>query len=107
MATTPRLDVACKLLIRHTIVVAPLAFFAAWLGLAAPAAAQIYSWRDENGHLVLSDRPLGPVERTYTLPKAETILVARPAADSRTSEYDDLIVENARLHSIPVGLVRA
>ncbi len=27
-----------------------------WIGLAVPASAQIYSWRDANGTLVLSDR---------------------------------------------------
>jgi soluble lytic murein transglycosylase-like protein len=94
-------------LIQHKIVIALLIFVTSWLGLAAPAAAQIYSWRDDNGHLVLSDRPLGPVEHTYTVPKAETVRVTRPVARSRTTEYDDLIVENARLHSIPVDLVRA
>jgi len=79
-----------------------------WLGLAAQASAQIYSWRDENGHLVLSDRPSGPVEHTYSVSKAESIRVTRPAATaSRTSLYDDLIVENARIHSIPADLVRA
>ena len=84
-----------------------MVLFSAWLGLAAPAAAQIYSWRDDNGHLVLSDRPSGPVERTYSVPKAESVRVTRPLAGTRTSEYDGLIVENARLHSIPVDLVRA
>jgi soluble lytic murein transglycosylase-like protein len=95
------------LLKRFKIATTATSLVLAWLGLAAQASAQIYSWRDENGHLVLSDRPSGPVEHTYSVPKAESIRVTRPAAAKRTSLYDDLIVENARIHSVPPDLVRA
>jgi soluble lytic murein transglycosylase-like protein len=78
-----------------------------WLGLAAPAAAQIYSWRDANGQLVLSDRPGGPVERTYHVPKTESVRATRPVAAQSTSLYEDLISEHARLNDVPVDLVRA
>src|SRR5207244_6548157 len=48
------------------------------LGLAAPAAAQLYSWRDSNGHLVVSntrqaDGSAPP--RTYAVPQSTA---ARP-----------------------------
>ena len=78
-------------------------------GMAVPAYAQIYSWRDENGHLVLSDRPTGPVERTYRVPNAEeSIRVTRPAITvPRDRLYDDVISEHARLNDVPADLVRA
>ena len=84
-----------------------LLLLALWLGLAAPATAQIYSWRDANGHLVLSDRPLGPVERTYRVPNAASVRATRPPTSSNSALYDDLFLEHARLNSIPVDLVRA
>lgn len=96
-----------KLLTTGKIATAMLGILLGGLALARPASAQIYSWRDENGHLVLSDRPVGPVERTYRVPKAESVRVTRPASGNRTSLYDDLILQNARLNSIPVDLVRA
>jgi soluble lytic murein transglycosylase-like protein len=88
-----------------------LSFLVLPLGLscACPvsAAAQIYSWRDANGHLVLSDRPTGPVEHTYRVLNTDAIRTTRPAATSRSDAYEDLILEHARLNDIPVDLVRA
>jgi soluble lytic murein transglycosylase-like protein len=81
-----------------------------FLGLAAPARAQIYSWRDENGHLVLSNqRPAHAAEqvRTYAVPKSEAVRATRLASGERSRQYDDVIVENARLHNIRTDLVRA
>jgi len=77
------------------------------LTVAAPAQAQIYSWRDAAGRLVLSDRPLGVVEHTYAVPKADSIVVTRPGAAKRDREYDGLIVEHARLNDVRPDLVRA
>jgi len=80
------------------------------LALAAPAHAQIYSWRDDNGNLVLSGtKPKGDV-RTYAVPEAETVRVTRPVVitgSSRTDYYDELIAENARRQGIRSDLVRA
>ena len=84
----------------------------ALLGLAAatPASAQIYSWRDANGNLVLSGtHPKGEV-KTYAVPEAETVRVTRPVtiiASGRNAYYDELIAENARRHGIRSDLVRA
>ena len=33
------------------------------LAMSAPASAQIYTWTDGNGHLVLSNRPKGGAEQ--------------------------------------------
>ena len=75
--------------------------------MAAPARAQIYSWHDASGHLVLSDRPLGAVERTYSVLKAETVRTTRPAPIDRDPTYDNLIAEHARVNSVRADLVRA
>jgi soluble lytic murein transglycosylase-like protein len=72
-----------------------------------PAAAQIYSWHDANGNLVLSDRPLKTAERTFVVPEATAVRATRPAPLERSRLYDDLIEEHARLNSIRSDLVRA
>jgi soluble lytic murein transglycosylase-like protein len=77
-----------------------------WLGWAIPASAQIYSWRDANGHLVLSNQRPGTEVRTYAVPKADTIRATRSATTSR-NVYDDLIVEHANMNGLRTDLVRA
>ena len=79
------------------------------LGLSAPAQAQIYSWRDANGNLVVSNRRPGSSARvaSYTVPKAEGVRATRSAATARASAYDDLIGEHSRTHGVRADLVRA
>ncbi len=78
------------------------------LGLATPARAQIYTWRDANGNLVLGNhRPSGSVVQTYAVPQAPAIRVTRPVVLSRTGLYDTVITQHARLNSIRPDLVRA
>src|SRR5581483_6474316 len=75
-----------------------LASFAA----ATPASAQIYSWRDANGNLFLSDRKPGgelPI-RTYAVPGATAVRATKYVAADRTRAYDDLIAEHARLNGV-------
>jgi soluble lytic murein transglycosylase-like protein len=74
---------------------------------AGSAAAQIYSWHDANGNLVLSDRPLRTSEHTFVVPEATSVRTTRPAPLERGRLYDDLIEEHARLNSIRSDLVRA
>jgi soluble lytic murein transglycosylase-like protein len=75
---------------------------------AIPARAQIYTWRDTKGNLVLSDHPRdGTVVNTFAVPKAESLRVTRFAASSRADVYEDLIVEHARLNGVRPSLVRA
>jgi soluble lytic murein transglycosylase-like protein len=78
-----------------------------WLSAASRSSAQIYSWHDDNGHLVLSDRPLGPVERLYSVPKAVSVRATRGASIERSRLYDDLIGQQARLNGVRTDLVRA
>src|SRR5436309_10290911 len=81
------------------------------LASAAPASAQIYSWRDANGNLVLSNRrpesaPPASV-KTYAVPKADRILATRYVAADRSGQFDDLIAEHSRRNGVRSDLVRA
>jgi transglycosylase-like protein with SLT domain/uncharacterized protein DUF4124 len=77
------------------------------LGLSRPVAAQIYSWHDATGRLVLSDRPSGTVERTFAVPETTTIRTTRQAPSTGPGQYDELIAEHARLNGVRSDLVRA
>ncbi len=78
-------------------------------GVAAPARAQIYSWRDANGNLVLSNiKPSAGLDaKSYAVPKAPEIRATRFVTAERGRAYDDLISEHARLNSVRPALVRA
>ena len=58
----------------------------ALLALASPAAAQIYSWTDGNGHLVLSNRPKGGNDQAYVVAQSESIRATRAADVSKGSK---------------------
>jgi soluble lytic murein transglycosylase-like protein len=78
-------------------------------GAAAPARAQIYSWRDANGSLVLSNRrpaDAGAV-KSYAVPQATAVRATRYAPLDRSRLYDDLIQEHSRLNGVRSDLVRA
>lgn len=78
-------------------------------GIPAAAHAQIYAWRDAAGNLVLSDKAKNPAARTYALtdPRSPTgILTTRPGT-ARGAQFDPLIQEESRNHSVSPDLVRA
>jgi len=81
------------------------------LASAVPAQAQIYTWRDASGHLVLSNAPRGErTARTATYVPPDAAFVqsgARPPRAIASSRYDDLIREHANLHGLSPDLVRA
>jgi hypothetical protein len=79
------------------------------LGAAAPAHAQIYSWRDASGNLVLSNRkPAASASvPSYAVPQATSFRVTRPAVESRGRAFDDLIAEHAKANGVRADLVRA
>jgi soluble lytic murein transglycosylase-like protein len=88
------------------------------VGLPAAAQAQIYSWKDANGVLVLSNRPresgtataqTGSAQRTVGVwtPQAVTAEVGVPQQISGESTYDGLIRQYANLRGIRAELVRA
>jgi soluble lytic murein transglycosylase-like protein len=79
------------------------------LACATPAHAQIYSWRDANGQLVLSNRkPADGVEaKSYAVPKAPAVRATRYATAERGRQYDELISEHSRSNGVRADLVRA
>jgi soluble lytic murein transglycosylase-like protein len=82
---------------------------AASLAAAVPADAQIYSWRDDAGTLVLSNKPregTAPV-LSYAVPKTDAVRVTRSAPASQGRLFDEVIVEHSKMHNIRPDLVRA
>ncbi len=82
---------------------------AALVAAAVPAQAQIYSWRDDTGTLVLSNKPregAAPVI-SYAVPKTDAVRATRSAPAERGRLYDEVIVEHSRMHNIRPDLVRA
>lgn len=80
------------------------------LGLASPAAAQIYSWRDADGKLVLSDRPRDDkgAMNTYAVLGAATVRATKPLVPSaRSAKYEASISEHSRRMGVSADLVRA
>jgi soluble lytic murein transglycosylase-like protein len=79
-------------------------------GSVAPAFAQIYSWRDAQGLLVVSDRPRdGAGEMTtYAVAGTGGLRATRPtAAVTRSAPFDDAIEEHASAQGVSPDLVRA
>src|SRR5258707_9144706 len=91
----------------RSTVVSGLLVVVCCLAFAAPAHAQIYTWRDANGHLVLSNQPAGHVNQTYAVPQAASVRATRPAVFTHARTIDDLIAEHARLNAVRIDLVRA
>ncbi len=84
------------------------------LGVSAASSvadAQIYTWRDASGTLVLSDKaPAGAADdvRTFKVPRSnEPVLVTKPTSRAYRDDYDDLIVEHAKAQNLRADLVRA
>jgi soluble lytic murein transglycosylase-like protein len=80
-------------------------------GSDLPASAQIYTWRDSAGNLVLSNRRSADAESVTSYANAnantEGARTTREVTASQSSRFDDLIVEHARRHGIRQSLVRA
>jgi soluble lytic murein transglycosylase-like protein len=79
----------------------------------APAAeAQIYALREADGTLVLSDKPLGPNARTYSVQGTSggirtTVTTSGKPFSARSALYDAAIEEHAAAHRVRPELVRA
>ena len=86
-----------------------IAAIALLLGAAVPAQAQIYSWRDANGNLVLSNqRPASLAKAaSYAVPQTNGLRATRAVPSQRARAYDDLIAEHSRAHGVRADLVRA
>jgi len=75
------------------------------------AGAQIYTWRDASGTLMMADT--APTDtavevRTFKVARAtESIRVTRPVSSAYRDNYDDLIVKHAQANNLRPDLVRA
>jgi hypothetical protein len=79
------------------------------LSLAVPASAQIYSWRDADGKLVLSDTPRagdGP-QATYEVHGTGGVRATTPLSTGKSAPYEASITEHARNQQVAADLVRA
>lgn len=74
-------------------------------------AAQIYSWRDANGRVVVGNRkPTGlaaAAVRTYPVAGTTTIFSTRHVALPVAGRFDEIIVRHAKARGVRVDLVRA
>jgi len=80
------------------------------LSVATPAAAQIYSWRDAGGRLVLSNSPKAEehAQDTYEVHGSAAFRATTPVTTSkRSAPYEAAIAEHALRHGVAVDLVRA
>jgi soluble lytic murein transglycosylase-like protein len=81
---------------------------------ASPAAAQIYSWRDADGKLVLSDRPR-PAEgqqhtvATYAVHGSANVRATKPFqfTSAKSAPFESTISEHATRMGVAADLVRA
>ena len=76
----------------------------------ASAEAQIYSWRDANGHMVLANTPqpgAAQLVRSYPVLKSDVVRTTSRAASDRVRMYDPIINEHAQLNDVRPDLVRA
>jgi soluble lytic murein transglycosylase-like protein len=73
------------------------------------AHAQLYSWKDASGRLIISDTPKDPSAKTYSVAYVGTSfgVVKTSGSKRRITEFDDLIVENATKHELHPDFVRA
>src|SRR6478672_4554382 len=80
---------------------------AALLGAApAVAHAQLYSWRDASGNLVLSDHPRDGAAPTYAV-GTTGLRTTRKGDGPRNTAYDSIIAEHASLRGVRPDLVHA
>ena len=75
----------------------------------ALAHAQLYSWTDASGRLIISDAPKDPSATTYSVAfvGAAYGVPQTPSPKRRITEFDDLIVEHANQHELHPDFVRA
>jgi len=83
-------------------------FFAVVCSAAPQAAhAQIYSWRDSSGTLVLSNTPRDGAAVTFAVAGSRSdIRTTRKALSERAAEYEPLVVAHAAAHGVRPELVR-
>jgi hypothetical protein len=91
------------LTLKHIFVISALALCVC--GLSRPAEAQIYSWRDANGIMVLSNVPHNGA--SVVTAAAAVARVSAPLLMSVGTTYEPLIHEHSLLQGVRAELVRA
>jgi soluble lytic murein transglycosylase-like protein len=72
------------------------------------AHAQLYSWHDATGRLIISDTPKDPSAKTYSVAFiGQAYGVAKAAVSHKVTEFDDLIAVHASQHALNADFVRA
>ena len=85
-----------------------IAFVVTLMTVTAAADAQIYSWRDADGALVVSDRPPSPEVTTVSVAGTTRIRTTRPVTRVEgAAQYDTLIRHHATQQGVRADLVRA
>jgi soluble lytic murein transglycosylase-like protein len=78
------------------------------IALASPATAQIYSWRDADGQLILSDKPRTDGSTTYAVHGSATLRATTPLASTgKSAPFEQSIIEHSRRQKVAADLVRA
>lgn len=86
---------------------AGLATMAMFLAAPTAASAQIYSWRDAAGVLVVSNKPHDGATRTYIVANSQGFRSTRAVSGTKSAAYEELISTHAMAHGVSVDLVRA
>src|SRR3954469_10608372 len=75
----------------------------------ALAQAQLYSWKDASGRLIISDQPRDPAAKTYLVfgSAGTASFRATKPASAKAAIYDDIILEHATAHALNPDFVRA
>jgi soluble lytic murein transglycosylase-like protein len=86
-----------------------VALFALLAAVPRTADAQIFSWQDENGRLVVSNVAPGTNMGipAYDVPETEGIRATRYVEPEKSRSFDDLIAEHASRNGVRRDLVRA
>jgi soluble lytic murein transglycosylase-like protein len=79
------------------------------ISLVAPSAAsaQLYSWRDATGVLVVSNRPQNGTARTYVVASAQGVRSTTRVSSRKSEPFEQLISTHATSQGISADLVRA
>jgi soluble lytic murein transglycosylase-like protein len=72
------------------------------------AHAQLYSWKDASGRLIISDTPKDSAAKVYAVAYIGNAFgVTKQVVNRRASEYDELIAQHASQHALSPDFVRA
>jgi Transglycosylase SLT domain/Domain of unknown function (DUF4124) len=74
----------------------------------ALAQAQLYSWKDASGRLIISDQPKDPSAKTYLVFGSDgSAYRSTKPASARAAQYESIIAEHASTNALNPDFVRA